>query len=70
MIIGASLAALELGLVPTWVGWLSVVFGVVSFATLAALGIFFWTVWLVAAGVFVLVARERTAPVREPAAVA
>ena len=63
MIIGVSLAALELAMVPKWVGWLSLAFGVVSFATLAAIGIFAWTIWLVATGCFVLFTRERTAPV-------
>jgi len=59
MIIGASLAALELGTVPKWAGWVSLALGVVSFATLAAIGIFAWTIWLVAAGFFVILNRER-----------
>ena len=42
MIIGASLAALELAIVPRWAGWLSVALGVISFATMAAIGIFSW----------------------------
>lgn len=65
MIIGVSLAALELAVVPKWAGWVSLAFGVVSFATIAAIGIFAWTIWLVAAGCFVLFARERAAPVSE-----
>ena len=65
MIIGVSLAALELGMVPKWAGWVSLALGVVSFATLAAVGIFAWTIWLVAAGCFVLFRRERTAHVAE-----
>ena len=65
MIIGVSLAALELGIVPKWAGWVSLAFGVVSFATLAAIGIFAWTIWLIAAGCFVLFTHERTAPVTE-----
>ena len=65
MIIGVSLAALELGIVPTWVGWVSVALGVVSFATVTAIGIFAWTLWLIAAGGFVLVRRDRTAPVAD-----
>ena len=65
MIIGVSLAALELGMVPKWAGWVSFAFGVVSFATLAAVGIFAWTIWLVAAGCFMLFTRDRTAPVTE-----
>ena len=59
MIIGVSLAALELGTVPKWAGWVSLALGVVSFATLAAIGIFAWAIWLVAAGCFLLFARER-----------
>ena len=70
MIIGVSLAALELAIVPRWVGWLSLVLGVISFATMAAIGIFAWTIWLVAAGFFVLLTRERTAQVTEAHAVA
>jgi hypothetical protein len=58
MIIGASLAALEVGLVPRWAGWVSLALGVISFATLAAVGIFAWIIWLVAAGVLVLLNRE------------
>ena len=60
MIIGVSLAALELAIVPKWAGWLSVALGVISFATMAAIGIFAWAIWLVAAGFFVLLTRERT----------
>ena len=60
MIIGVSLAALELGIVPKWAGWVSLALGVISLATLAAVGIFAWTLWLVAAGCFVLFSRERT----------
>ena len=63
MIIGVSLAALELRVVPRWAGWVSLALGVVSFATLAAVGIFAWTLWLVAAGCFVLFVREREVPV-------
>ena len=63
MILGVSLAALELRLVPKWAGWLSLALGVVSLATIAAVGIFAWTVWLLAAGIYLLVARERVVPV-------
>ena len=59
MIVGVSLAALELGIVPRWAGWVSLALGVVSFGTLAAIGIFAWAIWLVAAGCFLLFARER-----------
>jgi hypothetical protein len=70
MIIGVSLAALELGLVPKWAGWVSVLLGVVSFATIVAVGIFAWTIWLIAAGLFLLLARGRTVPAVEAPAVA
>lgn len=58
MIIAASLAALELGLVPAWAGWLSLALGVVSLATIVAIGVFAWTIWLLAAGVFLFARRE------------
>ena len=68
MIIGVSLAALELGLLPKWAGWLSVLLGVVSFATIVAVGIFAWTAWLIAAGIFLLLGRDRVvAPAAEAA---
>ena len=70
MIIGVSLAALELGLVPKWAGWLSVLLGVVSFATIVAVGIFAWAAWLLAAGLFLLLARDRAVPAVEAPAVA
>lgn len=65
MIIGVSLAALDLGLVPKWAGWVSLLLGVVSLATIVAVGIFAWTVWLIAAGVFLLLGRDRVAPTAE-----
>ena len=64
MIIAVSLAALDLGLVPKWAGWVSLLLGVVSLATIAAVGIFAWAVWLIAAGVYVLLGRDR-APTAE-----
>jgi hypothetical protein len=63
MIIGVSLASLELGMLPRWAGWLGVAFGVVSFATITAIGIFAWTAWLIIAGVLMLVPRQGSAPV-------
>ena len=70
MIIGVSLAALELGLVPKWAGWVSVLLGVVSLATIVAVGIFAWAAWLLAAGLFLLLARDRAVPAVEAPAVA
>lgn len=59
MIIAVSLAALELGLVPKWAGWVSLLLGVVSLATIVAVGIFAWALWLIAAGIYVLLRRDR-----------
>ena len=71
MIVGASLAALELGLVPVWAGWVSFALGVVSLASIAAIGIFAWTIWLLAAGLFLLLSgRRRVAAVQPPQPVA
>ena len=64
MIVGASLAALELGLLPKWAVWVSVALGVLSLATVAAIGFFAWALWLVAAGVWTLWAGRRVAAVR------
>ena len=61
MIVAASLAALQLGWLPKWAGWVSIVLGVVSLATMAAIGIFAWALWLLAAGVFMLLGRDRLA---------
>lgn len=65
MIIGVSLAALDLGLLPKWAGWVSLALGVVSLATIAAVGIFAWSIWLIAAGAFLLFGRERSATAAE-----
>ena len=65
MIIGVSLAALDLGLVPKWAGWVSLLLGVVSLATIVAVGIFAWSVWLIAAGAFLLFTRDRVVPTAE-----
>ena len=66
MIIGVSLAALDLGLVPKWAGWVSVLLGVVSLATIVAVGIFAWAAWLIAAGLFLLLGRGRPFPRSKP----
>ena len=70
MIIGVSLAALDLGLVPKWAGWVSILLGIVSLATIAAVGIFAWSLWLIAAGVYLLLGRDRVAPRAEAPVVA
>jgi hypothetical protein len=65
MIIAVSLAALDHGWVPKWAGWVSLALGVVSLATFAAIGFFAWAVWLIAAGCFLLLGRDRVAPPAE-----
>jgi hypothetical protein len=57
MIIGASLAAGEVGLLPKWAVWVSLALGVVSLATIVAIGLFAWAIWLLAAGVYLLFAK-------------
>lgn len=59
MIIGASLAALELRWVPAWLGWVGVALGVAAFASVAAVGLFAWVAWLIAASVLMLVRGNR-----------
>ena len=70
MIIGVSLAALDLGLVSKWAGWVSLLLGVLSLATIAAVGLFAWSVWLIAAGAFLLFRRDRVVPTAEGPGVA
>jgi hypothetical protein len=70
MIIGVSLAAMELRMVPKWAGWVSLALGVISLATLAAIGIFAWTLWLLVAGCFVIFNRGDAAPATEAREVA
>lgn len=64
MIIGVSLAVLELGWLPKWAGWARLALGVVSFATMVAVGFFAWALWLAAAGIFLLLRGDRLAPQR------
>jgi hypothetical protein len=57
MAIPASLAAIRGGL-PTWLGWLGVLAGIVSLATIFFVGMFAWTAWILVASIVMLVARE------------
>ncbi len=59
MIIGVSLAALDQGWLPKWAGWVSLALGVLSLATVAFVGFFGWTIWLIAAGLFLLLRGDR-----------
>jgi hypothetical protein len=65
LIVGATLAAMEHGWVPKWAAWVSILLGVVSLATIVAVGIFAWSIWLIAAGIYLLLER-RPVPVAEP----
>jgi hypothetical protein len=57
MAVPASLAAIRGG-VPKWLGWLGVVAGVVSLATITFVGMFAWMAWILVASIVLLVARE------------
>jgi hypothetical protein len=57
MAIPASLAAMRGGL-PSWLGWLGVLAGVVSLGTIFFFGMFAWTAWILVASIVMLVARE------------
>jgi hypothetical protein len=63
LIIAASLAALRLGWVPAWLGWVSVAFGVVAFASVAAIGLFAWLAWVIVAGVLMVIRPGQSAPI-------
>jgi hypothetical protein len=58
-ILAVSLAALRQRLAPTWVLGLSIALGVLSFATVAAVGLFAWTIWLLAAAILLLLRPAR-----------
>jgi len=57
MAVPASLAAIRGG-VPRWLGWLGVLAGVVSLATVFFVGMFAWLAWILVASIVLLVARE------------
>jgi hypothetical protein len=57
MAVPASLAAIRGG-VPKWLGWLGVLAGVVSLATITFVGMFAWMAWILVASIVLLVARE------------
>jgi hypothetical protein len=67
LIVGATLAAMEQGWVPKWAVWVSILLGVVSLATIVAVGIFAWSIWLIAAGVFLLLEKRPVAVAEPPA---
>jgi hypothetical protein len=58
MAVPASLAAVRGGLVPSWLGWLGVVLGVLSLATITFLGIFAWMAWFTIASILMLLGRD------------
>ncbi len=61
MIIGVSLAAMRLRWGPPWLAWVSLVLGVLSFGTIAFLGMFAWIAWFILAGALMLWRGERLA---------
>lgn len=58
MIIATSVAMIRGSWAPSWAGWVSLLFGLASFATLAFVGIFAWMAWIGLASV-VMLARAR-----------
>lgn len=65
MIIASTLAARAHGWLPNWASWVSLALGAVALATFVAVGIFAWVIWLIAAGLFLLLGRECFAPAAE-----
>ena len=61
MIVAVSLAALRARALPAWVGWLSVLAGIVSIFAFAFIPWFVIAVWLVVASVLVTRALQRAA---------
>ena len=57
MAIPASLAAIRGG-VSAWLGWLGVLAGALSLATIFFVGAFAWMAWILVASIVLLVARE------------
>jgi hypothetical protein len=57
MAVPASLAAIRGG-VPKWLGWLGVLAGILSLATIFFFGMFAWMAWILVASVVLLVARD------------
>jgi hypothetical protein len=55
MAIAASLGARRAGAVPSWAAWAGVVLGVLSFGSVAFLGLFAWVAWIAIASVGLLV---------------
>ena len=68
MAIGASVAALRAGLVPSWLAWLGIVLGVAAFATVVFFGIFAWLAWVLLASLLLLVGEARATSARVPSA--
>ncbi len=68
MAIGASVAALRAGLVPSWLAWLGIVLGVAAFATVVFFGIFAWLAWVLLASLLLLVGEARPRSARVPSA--
>lgn len=59
LIIGTSLAAMQLGWAPAWLSWVGIALGIASFATIAFLGMFAWLAWFIAAGALLLWRGDR-----------
>ena len=53
-----ALAAAMRASLPAWLGWLGVLTGIVSLATIFFVGAFAWRGWILGASIVLLVARE------------
>lgn len=57
MALAASIAALKSRAVPTWLGWLGAIVGLLSAATITFFGIFAWMAWILVASCLFLLRR-------------
>jgi hypothetical protein len=57
MALAASIAALKSRAVPTWLGWLGAIVGLLAAATITFFGIFAWLAWILVTSILFLVRR-------------
>lgn len=57
MAVAASIAALKSRAVPTWLGWLGAIVGLLSAATITFFGMFAWMAWILVASLLFLARR-------------
>lgn len=67
MMIAGSLVAARAGAIPSWLGWVGVVFGVLAIFSIAFLPQFLIAAWILVAGVLLFLAAPATAAAPAPA---